>query len=343
MASKASRIRELVEVAHEIARAPGSLVAPLVKDTGLSVEGVWHGFANHVEAQPTDTQLQRLLDSVCPAERVTVVLSSNVFVAALRAIALAVASGKEVVVRPSRRDPTFATALVQRWSCPAVSLEPDLDMARVSAGDVHVYGRDETIEDIRRRVTTKGTVWGHGSGFGLAWIGREAPLEFSADALAQDVVAFDQRGCLSPRIVFVEGAEARGERFLHAVHAALARWETRVPRGDLSASEVQDARRYADTLRMLGTYEQGSSFGVGLALPHVPLLLPPPGRHLHLVAVPTAAEAAKALTPLAKYVVSAGLSDPSSATNPAPPHARISGLGTMQRPPLDGPVDLRPA
>jgi hypothetical protein len=70
-------------------------------------------------------------------------------------------------------------------------------------------------------------------------------------------------------------------------------------------------------------------------------VLPPPYRHLHIAACSSIADAAKLIAPLAKGVVSVGSDDEGAAKTLAPSWARISAIGVMQRPPLDGPVDLR--
>jgi hypothetical protein len=43
----------------------------------------------------------------------------------------------------------------------------------------------------------------------------------------------------------------------------------------------------------------------------------------------------------ARFVVAIGSDDPQAAAAIAPEHARVSPLGRMQLPPLDGPVDRR--
>src|SRR5208283_100464 len=104
-----------------------------------------------------------------------------------------------VAVRPSRREPHFARALVERAGDPGLTLVEEVDPARLFGGEVHVYGRDATIASVRGRVGERVRVRGHGAGMGIAIVSAQARLEAAADSLAEDVVAFDQRGCLSPR------------------------------------------------------------------------------------------------------------------------------------------------
>jgi hypothetical protein len=62
---------------------------------------------------------------------------------------------------------------------------------------------------------------------------------------------------------------------------------------------------------------------------------------VHVVPAGGRAELRAILAPLARYVVAVGADDPGVAAEVAPTHARVSALGAMQRPPLDGPVDRR--
>jgi hypothetical protein len=86
----------------------------------------------------------------------------------------------------------------------------------------------------------------------------------------------------------------------------------------------------------------GKSHGVGVAPHGSPLLLPPPYRHVHVAPVRDVAEAAKLLEPLVKGIAIIGADDDALAKTLGL-HVRTSPIGRMQRPPLDGPVDLRSA
>ena len=177
----------------------------------------------HLELEPTDEDLRRLAARAGDTSSAAVILSANVFVGALRAIAIARAASPRVVVRPSRRDPTFARALVDAAGDPAIVLDEALDVASVEGGELHVYGHDATIADVRARARPSVRVLGHGSGMGAAWISAGADVAAAASALAEDVIVFDQRGCLSPRVALVEEAPARADAFAEALHAELAR------------------------------------------------------------------------------------------------------------------------
>ncbi|HEY3233680.1 MAG TPA: hypothetical protein VGJ84_03120, partial [Polyangiaceae bacterium] len=111
------RIRRLVEAARKIAdpRDPLGIRARelLPESTGLSRQGVEWALTRCLETRPTEKELRQLSASVPTAPRAHVILSANVFVAAHRAIALALAASPRVCVRTSRREPQFARLLCQ--------------------------------------------------------------------------------------------------------------------------------------------------------------------------------------------------------------------------------------
>src|SRR5215470_10824431 len=107
-------VKHLVDAARAVVRDRAAIAGEIARATGLSTEGVELGFTKHVEIDPTDDDLASLVRAAGSAKHVAVILSANVFVAALRAIALARAASPSVVVRPSRREPHFARAIIDR-------------------------------------------------------------------------------------------------------------------------------------------------------------------------------------------------------------------------------------
>lgn len=322
------KVRKLLAAAERVARDP-AIVEPLVESTGLSREGVELALAKHLETHATDAELASLVAYAGKAERVHVILSANVFVAPLRAIAIAFAASDRVTVKPSRREPVFATALIEALGDPRVTLASDLP----DSGEIHVYGRDETIAEVRRAARPGVIVRGHGAGMGVALVTGD--FARAAKALADDVIAFDQRGCLSPRVAFVVGdAGAFGRALFEALES------TAVPRGKLDPAEAADLARWTSTLDYAGTLHRGASCAVGVLDARA---IPPSGRHVLVRPLSAPADLLAALGDDARFVTAVGSDLPLDSLRAiAPEHARLSALGAMQRPPLDGPVDLRP-
>ncbi len=328
-------VRRWIAAARAVYADRSRYAAPIAASSGLSLEGVELGFES-LERDATAEELRALVASAGDAPSVHVILSANVFVAPLRAIAIARAASDRVTVWPSSRDPTLARALVAASGDPCVSLA-DRD-APADAHRIDVYGRDETIARVRSGARPGVIVRGHGAGLGVAFVARDHEIDDAALALAADIVPFDQRGCLSPRVALVEGPADRGQSFARALHDALAALGARVPRGELSLDERSEGVRWKDTLAFAGEVWAGADHVVGLAPSGAPLAVPPSGRHVLVAPVDSAAAARAVLAPIARFVVTVG---GSAGDATAPEHARIAVLGRMQRPPLDGPVDRR--
>ncbi|MDB4942910.1 MAG: hypothetical protein JWP97_2444 [Labilithrix sp.] len=339
-------VRRIQRAARAALADREALVAAIVESTALSPEGVALALDEHLELEATDEELTSLVARAGDAPAIAVVLSANVFVGALRALAIARAASTEVRVRPSRRDPAFARALVAAMRAGGdlgVVLDEALDVASVEHGEIHVYGRDETIADVHARARPGVRVRGHGSGLGVAWVSARADLTSAAASLARDVVVFDQRGCLSPRAALVEGDEGRAVAFATALHEALEELTAAVPRGALPGEERAAAARYVATMTYAGRAFVGTEHAIGVAPPGAPLVLPPPYRHLHVAACEDLAQAMTALGPWRAALTVVGSDDGAAARALAPTGIRVAALGFMQRPALDGPVDLRDA
>ena len=339
-----ARLEALLESARALADARSEYGhgarKRLVASSGLSPEGVDFALARCLEVAPSVAEISALFAATPRAARAHVLLSANVFVAAHRAIAIALAASAEVCVRPSRREPELAELLAHG----APGLFQLVDELAPSPGDhVWAYGSDETLRSVMSALPPAVTLHAHGTGFGIAVLGDEpsATLEARLSALAEDIALFDQRGCLSPRVLFVLGDVVRAREVAAELARALSALERRVPRGTLSAQELTEISAYRDSASYAGELLSAGLGFVGVGESER-LLLPPVGRNLHVLPVssPLAALGAKA-----PFVTSYALASVSDALRPelarALPGARACAFGHMQTPPFDGPVDRR--
>jgi hypothetical protein len=329
-------VRSILDAARAVRDARAEHRDALARAAGLSSAGIDLALDEHLEVDATDAEIGALVDGAGDAPEVAVILSANVFVAALRALAIARAASTRVIVRPSSREPVFVRALLQAANDPAFELRERFEPRDLARGEIHVYGRDETIAAVRAAAVAGVRVVGHGAGMGVAIVSAPADLGKAAEELAPDVVAFDQRGCLSPRLVLVEGDLARADAFAEALHAALAAWQARVPRGALF--EAEEARRWTETVSFVGRVWRADDHVVATGPEPA---LPPAGRHVHVSPFIDRAALAAKLGPFARWIVAVGADDLDLARAVSPAHARLSPLGRMQKPPLDGPVDRR--
>jgi hypothetical protein len=337
-----SRVRRLVAAAAELADAgteQGQRARALLADsTALSPEGIAWALRECLEVAPSDAELTALARSVTPAPAVHVILPSNVFVAAHRAIALALAASSDVRVRPSRREPHFARLLAA--AAPGLfEIAPEL---RASAKDhVWAYGGDESLAAVRAQLPVGVTLHAQGPGFGLAVVDATAVSPSTAEALARDLVPFDQRGCLSPRAALILGDAALTRRFASLLAEAQASLAERIPLGRLDAAEQADLVRFRDAALYAGALEPAGPGWLFVAADARPALAPV-GRNLHLSPVTDLDAALSALG--RERITAAGVAGPTelfAEVARALPEARVSELGRMQLPAFDGPADLR--
>ena len=117
--------------------------------------------------------------------------------------------------------------------------EAALEQAVFNEADcVTVTGSDETLAAIRQRLPTKTRFLGCGHRVSFGYVTRDSLSGFDAKKIvanvASDVVAWDQRGCLSPHVMYVEhGGSVAAEQFAGMLAAELARREESEPRGRL--------------------------------------------------------------------------------------------------------------
>ena len=337
--------RRIADPADPIGRRAREI---LPTSTGLSPQGVDLALDRCLETRPTDLELDWLCQSVPTATRAHVVLASNVFTAAHRAIALALATAARVEVRPSRREPEMTDLLRAADG----GLFRVVDELAPSPGDhVWVYGTDETVVALRNELIGGVVLHAHGPGFGVAVFqptaedaeGAAWQAAAAAQALASDVVLFDQRGCLSPRLAFVCGDSELTREFALALAQELSRLEHTVPRGAVTPDEVADQTWYRDTWLCAGELLAAGRGWVGVETQRERVWLPPPGRNVHVVC---ASNLERCLRPVRAAVAAVGVSGPpelSARVSELLPDARLSPLGSMQRPRFDGPVDRRPS
>ena len=315
----------------------------LTLSSGLSAQGVDYALLRCLQTAHHERQIAALMRSTPSAQVAHVLLSANVFVAAHRAIAIALSASSEVRVRASRREPEMAELLLAG----APGCFELVNQLTPHAGDrVWAYGSDQTMDEVAVTLPPGVAFHAHGSGFGVAVLDgpvSESQLSPLLGALAEDVALFDQRGCLSPRVVLVNAEPAFVSELGRELARELGKVEQRVPRGRLSAAELHEIAKYRDTAHFTGeVFEAGLGF-VSVADPaHAgSWQLPPTGRNIHVLPTSHPLATLSPYRPLLTSCAFAGDPAQGEALRRALPGARLCRFGEMQRPPFDGPVDRR--
>ena len=316
----------------------------LALSSGLSAQGVDFALRRCLEAAPDEAEIARLIRSTASAQVAHVLLSANVFVAAHRAIAIALSASAEVRVRASRREPEMAELLLA--GAPG-SFQLVNELSPRAGDRLWAYGSDETMDEVAVTLPPGVAFHAHGSGFGVAILdGAHSESELSAllGALAEDIALFDQRGCLSPRVLLLDAEPALAEGLARELASELARQlteiEQRIPRGQLTVPELTEIAKYRDTAHFTGeVFEAGLGF-VSLGQTDQ-WLLPPTGRNIHVLASRDALATLTPYRPLLTSCATACAPALDQALRRTLPGARVCRFGEMQRPPFDGPVDRR--
>lgn len=214
-------------------------------------------------------------------------------------------------------DARLADALaVTYWPGGSVAIE---DTAITEAEVVTAYGSDETIASLRSRApaTTRFVPYHHRISVGA--VGAEALRESSVRATAASVAlavsAFDQRGCVSPQVVYVEESEGIGaERFAEALAAALTSLEVRLPGGALDVTEASTLQQIRGTGELMAASGggavhhggAGATWTVIVERDHAPIAAAA-GRVVRLRPVSGASELPERLEPMAEHVQTLGV------------------------------------
>jgi acyl-CoA reductase-like NAD-dependent aldehyde dehydrogenase len=200
----------------------------------------------------------------------------------------------------------------------------ELEAAAFAPSDVVIaYGSDAAMRDIQQRVPpeTRFLAYGHKVSFGV--IGREAlgsaQAEHTARQAAYGVSVFDQQGCVSPHLLYVErGGEVSPEAFVDLLGAQMAAVHEELPRGPLPLADstairhlrgTYEFRQFADDRVRLVCSEPGTAWTVVYEA-DAPFTASCLNRTVRVHPVDDIAEIASRLQPVQAYLQTAGVALP---------------------------------
>jgi hypothetical protein len=248
---------------------------------------------------------------------------------------------------------------VAEWPGGTESLERALF---AEADCVTATGSDETLAAIRRALPGHARLAGYGTRVSFGFVAREAlagrhPESVAARA-ALDVAAWNQLGCLSPHVIYVEeGGRIGAEGFADLLAGQLEALEKTHPRGRLAAAEAAGiaARRSFYEVRAAHSPEtkmwasaESTAWTVVLeteASFQVSCL----NRFVYVKAVNDVSEALQGAEAVREHISTVGLAGSGARSAELARQfarwgaRRICPLGEMQKPPLGWRHDGRPA
>jgi len=266
-------------------------------------------------------------------------------------LALSLALKSACLARPAAGEPVFAHLFARSvrevdelmGRCLAVTRwDKGETWPYAQAGAVLAYGSDPTIAAIKLQVPPGVHFVGHGHRLSFALVARAAATPETAAALALDVAMYDQQGCVSPHMAFVErnGPLAPSE-FAQACGAALAELEQRMPRGRLDQADAVAIRSARDEAEFAADALFASHGDLAWAVIHQerPDFLPSPlGRLLRTYSVDDLAEVLPLTAPHAQWLQSIAIAaQPARRAQLAEAlgaagASRICPVGRMQQP-----------
>ncbi|HTA95956.1 MAG TPA: acyl-CoA reductase, partial [Verrucomicrobiae bacterium] len=120
----------------------------------------------------------------------------------------------------------------------------DLETALFAEADcVTATGDDETLNKIRKHLPLKTKFLGYGHRVSFGFVAHEVLYgsrgKKIAAAAADDVVAWNQLGCLSPHVIYIQlGGEISPEHFAQLLAEEMEKREQTEPRGELPAEHA---------------------------------------------------------------------------------------------------------
>ena len=191
------------------------------------------------------------------------------------------------------------------------------------ADTVLAYGSNDALAAIRERlpITTRYLPYGHKVSFGLisqSTLDTRKATE-AAHRAAFDIVRYDQQGCYSPHVFFVErGGRISPDEFCQYVAHELVVFEKKYPRRALSVAESQDvaAWRHSEEIKSSAGGERhvlgdpAGAWSVVYSDDFEDLTLSGLNRTIKIVAVDTLAEVAPRIAPYKRFLQTVGIAAP---------------------------------
>lgn len=292
------------------------------------------------------------------------ILPGNIPGLGVSAAVLSLAIKTPLLIKVPRAEPVLAELFVRSigefdaelGSCVATGYwrggDRSVEDRLFSLSDLVVMaGSDANVEDVRARCPARFIA--HGQRVSFAFVSREIvaderALRAAADALALDVSAWDQRGCLSPQVCLVETDAPGARRFGELIASALSRAAADLPPRSPTLEEAAAVRRFRDEARW--SYVGGKetvlfaspgSIDWTVVVEPVPEFRPTPlCRSVRVLPVESVALLRTVLAPVRRYLECAGVAaseqryDEIVAVLLGTGVHRICPLGRMQYPSL---------
>ena len=204
-----------------------------------------------------------------------------------------------------------------------------------------LYGSDQTIDFFRTHISPDKKTITYGTKYSVGIVSREESSRWVADAAARDIALYDQKGCLSPHIYYVEEGVVTPLQFAQWVAEALEK----IPpsKGPIHAETASMIQQLRGTIPLTGGTLFASQESVNWTVLYDPdrSFTPSPlSRTIFIKPVRDISEIPSLLEPVQYHLQAVGVAIASARLPPQLDAlgrlgvSRICPIGTMQEPPL---------
>jgi len=366
------RARWLAEAASAVAHKAHDRRDALAEATGLSVPMIEWATRTTLGTITEDAMLALARDTSMeigrasePISMLSMVLAGNVFTASVRGIVVPLLFGIPVLVKTSSRETMFPSMLRDALRLADSGLGAAMSLVAFPGGDIEceaaliesaeavsVYGSDETLAAISSRAPDTRLI-AHGHGVSVAYCGAsaldDANIGNTIDGVSLDICAYDQRGCLSPQIVYVQETPqcSAADFAARLATEGLGPRSRSLPRGPLPMAVGAAQAQWRGMAEVEGALLRGDTYAVAIR-EAVPIRWSPAYRNVTVAAVRDIDEAIEAMLPIGTNLKCVGANSASISEietrlgSSAALHAYACAIGSMQTPPLDAPADGYP-
>ncbi len=229
-------------------------------------------YLRHLLSQLNVDGLNRLIDQTplathhTPSRLVTHFCAGNIPGLAIEAIIFSLLARAPAFIKVSSDEPLLAALFARSLEeinpdiakCLAAAWWPggsvELDVAACELADVVVATGDDVTIEALRKVTPPGARFvAHPHKVSIGVVSKDFINTETAASIAKDVALFDQQGCLSPQVVFIESPDASAaQSFALMVHRALEEVAGQFPTGRLPTGELTHLQQVCSALDIAG-------------------------------------------------------------------------------------------
>ncbi|MCB9707679.1 MAG: hypothetical protein H6714_02655 [Myxococcales bacterium] len=347
--------------------------ATLPSSTGLSAEMVDYGLEHAVRGSnvgslenlqrkmlPSSEQIRAVTGQLC-----LVIGAGNVFTAAWRAAVEPLLHGYATLLKVSSQDSIFPKLIHEVFMHVAPEIGRAFSIVEFKGGTLHIeqllfdaadvvvaYGSDDTIASIQQRLPLNTRFIPHGHGVGAAYISSDylattRDLEAACGALALDIAAYDQRGCMSPAGVWVDSNGRFGAHDVATmlVTHSMPMLSQALPRGSLDIHAATQELQWRGVAAVQGELTVGFDFSLCHLDETVPWWPTPGYRNVGIWDCKSLDHLSASLVPFGVHLKTLGIAGHADTRRQIasrlsfPLAPRICPIGNMQKPPIDSISD----